>query len=217
METAILILNILILLGLGVVTLFVKSFFPFYIGEKGKNLATKEDISVITEKIESVKSEYARELERAKSHFQIESSLKQAFQSQSLKALEAINQLLVDITKYCWREIANRSGNEHYVWDSVDDSLEHWNFHYFAVAIDKAILENSLYLTGSAETQLKELSSQIGLLSGMELSLMSSNPLPEVVNTASGGYSLALEAVEKCRMALMSELGLASENERIEC
>jgi hypothetical protein len=34
---------------------FIKSYFPSYLAEKGKNLATKEDIREITEKIEGVK------------------------------------------------------------------------------------------------------------------------------------------------------------------
>jgi hypothetical protein len=37
-----------------------------YLGEKGKNLATKEDISAITQKIESVKEFYSKSLESYK-------------------------------------------------------------------------------------------------------------------------------------------------------
>lgn len=39
-----------------VLGLLIKSFFPSYIKKKGENLATKEDIEHITEKIESVRS-----------------------------------------------------------------------------------------------------------------------------------------------------------------
>ena len=49
-----------------VLGLFVKSFFPTYFRKKGENLATKEDISEITDKIESVKNDYANQLESAK-------------------------------------------------------------------------------------------------------------------------------------------------------
>ena len=44
-----------------VVSLLLNKFLPAYFSEKGKNLATKEDISQITEKIESVKSIYSNE------------------------------------------------------------------------------------------------------------------------------------------------------------
>ncbi len=50
MDTAILILQVLILLGLGAASLLFKSFVPKYLEEKGKNLATKQDVEDITEK-----------------------------------------------------------------------------------------------------------------------------------------------------------------------
>lgn len=42
------------------------SFLPKYYSKKGENLATKEDISEITDKIESVKHEYSNNLESVK-------------------------------------------------------------------------------------------------------------------------------------------------------
>ena len=42
-------------------SLLLNKFLPAYFSEKGKNLATKEDISQITDKIESVKSIYNNE------------------------------------------------------------------------------------------------------------------------------------------------------------
>jgi len=43
--------------------LYIKSLLPSYMKEKGKNIATKEDISDITSKIEEVKLAYIREAE----------------------------------------------------------------------------------------------------------------------------------------------------------
>lgn len=56
MEIAILILQIVLMLGLVLVSLFSKSYFPKYLEEKGKNTATKEDIEEITLKVEKVKA-----------------------------------------------------------------------------------------------------------------------------------------------------------------
>ncbi len=42
-------------------------YFASYIKEKGKNLATKEDVDEITDKIESVKTTYAQKIEGLKS------------------------------------------------------------------------------------------------------------------------------------------------------
>jgi hypothetical protein len=44
----------------------LKFLLPGYLGEKGKNLATKEDIEHITDKIEAVKTQYALLVEAAK-------------------------------------------------------------------------------------------------------------------------------------------------------
>jgi hypothetical protein len=48
----------------GIVFYLLKSFIPSYISEKGKNLATREDIAKITNEIEGVKSQYAILLQR---------------------------------------------------------------------------------------------------------------------------------------------------------
>jgi hypothetical protein len=52
------IVQIIILIAGG---FFLKSYLPTYLAEKGKNLATKEDIKDITEKIEAVRSQYAKQ------------------------------------------------------------------------------------------------------------------------------------------------------------
>ena len=54
METIILIVQLLTLLVIGYL---LKSYLPGYFQEKGKNLATKEDVGEITLKIEGVKAE----------------------------------------------------------------------------------------------------------------------------------------------------------------
>lgn len=204
-ETVLQFLTLLAVLALG---FLLKDFFPSYTKEKGKNLATKEDIEAITEKIESIKADYAKSLEAVKAKIQLESALKGAYQQKCLEAISAINDLLVEITLYCWREIAERSPNEHYVWSNVDQLDENRHFHYYRVAIDKAALVHGMYLTQTARDALHELSNRIGLLSSMELSLRSNDPHPAVEDSAESGYSSCLEAVENCRETLIAELGL---------
>jgi hypothetical protein len=46
--------------------LVLRSYLPAYFGEKGKNLATREDIEEITGKIESIKHDFATALEKSK-------------------------------------------------------------------------------------------------------------------------------------------------------
>ena len=47
--------------------LLVKSYLPKYFEEKGKNLATKEDIGAITDEVEKVKTQYSKDIEILKS------------------------------------------------------------------------------------------------------------------------------------------------------
>lgn len=54
-------------MGMGAFVFLAKHYLPSYVREKGKNLATRADIEEIRDKIESVKTEYAKDLERLKS------------------------------------------------------------------------------------------------------------------------------------------------------
>jgi hypothetical protein len=55
----------------GIVFLLLKHHLPSYLAEKGKNLATKEDISEITDKVERVRSQYSVLLEELKAKHQL--------------------------------------------------------------------------------------------------------------------------------------------------
>ncbi|XSS65203.1 hypothetical protein ACP9OK_09570 [Pseudomonas sp. B11] len=64
---AYLVADVVLFISIFIVGLLIKTYLPGYIGEKSKNLATKEDIAGITDKIEQVKADYARQLELYKS------------------------------------------------------------------------------------------------------------------------------------------------------
>jgi hypothetical protein len=68
-----------------VMVTFGAAYLAFYIREKGKNLATREDIHEITDKIESVKIEYAKELEVRKAEY---SAQLKYFESQLSRRLQ---------------------------------------------------------------------------------------------------------------------------------
>ena len=54
-----------------VAAFLLKWFMPAYLGEKGRNLATKEDVAEITEEIEGVKLQFASVLEDRKAAHQM--------------------------------------------------------------------------------------------------------------------------------------------------
>jgi hypothetical protein len=71
MQITLFIMQILILLSLVIISLFLKGHLPACMKKKGENLATKEDIGIITDKIESIRSIYLSELEKIKSTLKI--------------------------------------------------------------------------------------------------------------------------------------------------
>ena len=60
-----------LILVFSVIIALISTFIFQYLKDKGKNLATKEDISEITEKVEGVKVGYAKVLEEVKSNNQL--------------------------------------------------------------------------------------------------------------------------------------------------
>jgi hypothetical protein len=59
------------LFAVGVFLLVIKYYFPTYFAEKGKNLATKEDVASITREVESVRHEYSALLEELRARHQL--------------------------------------------------------------------------------------------------------------------------------------------------
>ena len=55
--------------------LFLKNYLPTYFQEKGKNLATREDVEEITDKVEAIKSQYIHTLEEFRVQLQEQSEL----------------------------------------------------------------------------------------------------------------------------------------------
>jgi hypothetical protein len=71
LPTVTVILQVAILIGFVVLALILKSFIPSYLTEKGRNLATKEDIAEITRMIEGAKVEYLIQLENTRAELRV--------------------------------------------------------------------------------------------------------------------------------------------------
>lgn len=66
MELIALILSIASMVGLVAASLFLRTHLPSYLAEKGKNLASKEDLANLTEIVEGIKALHLADLERVK-------------------------------------------------------------------------------------------------------------------------------------------------------
>ena len=71
-STALLVLEVVEVFAIGGLTaaaLLLKQTLPSYLAEKGKNLATREDIEVITQKVEAVRAAVGKELHQFTTQF----------------------------------------------------------------------------------------------------------------------------------------------------
>ncbi|MFA7380040.1 MAG: hypothetical protein WC150_06225 [Bacteroidia bacterium] len=91
-----LIFDLFILIGLGVIYLTAKNLLPSYFSEKGKNIATKEDIEEITSLVESVKHSFTIETEKIKSNLQILAGLKGSFITEEINSIISFNETYFD-------------------------------------------------------------------------------------------------------------------------
>ncbi|MBK7846967.1 MAG: hypothetical protein IPJ73_06385 [Zoogloea sp.] len=77
--------------------LILGNFLPKYFSKKGENLATKEDISEITDKIESVKHDYANDLESVKAELSAKLNTHGFRYENEYNILSELTGLLVDV------------------------------------------------------------------------------------------------------------------------
>jgi len=81
--------------------LLVGQYLPGYFREKGKNLATKEDIAGITRKIEAVRSSYGSEIERLRADLRVQAHERETrfarFHDRRLEAIEGLHHRLVAV------------------------------------------------------------------------------------------------------------------------
>ena len=105
------------ILGAGIVYFLLKSFLPSYLSEKGKNLATKEDIASITDKVESVKTDYAKVIEELRSNNQLklaeierEKNIKREVYLQAVEALTRTQNVIASLSNLNFNEQQITSG-----------------------------------------------------------------------------------------------------------
>jgi len=88
------------LIFIGVLVLLAKSFFPAYFGKKGENLATKEDIEEITQKIEAMKAAVGSKLYIHQTRYQNEFTILQDLSEKLVELRDAALCLRPTIDSY---------------------------------------------------------------------------------------------------------------------
>ncbi|MDI5950272.1 hypothetical protein [Flavobacterium yafengii] len=86
--------TIILLIAFLILYFLIKNMLPSYFGEKGKNLATKQDITDITEKVESVKQIFTAQNEKLKFNLQFLTSSQLGLYQEERNAIIDYNQKL---------------------------------------------------------------------------------------------------------------------------
>ena len=85
-------LPFLILFGLVIIYFTIKNLLPSYFSEKGKNIATQQDITKITELVEEVKMTFTTETEKLKSNLQVLTNMQVSLFSEERAAIIDYNE-----------------------------------------------------------------------------------------------------------------------------
>lgn len=136
------------LLGAIVISVLI-AYFISYFKEKGKNLATKEDIQEITNKVESVKQEYKKEFDliqkKNEANFSELKNIKDRYNS---KQFEIYNNL--------WTSLIELKFSADTLWDEANrKNLK--DFSKKVAEAQKSIETNSLLLEDTDYGELNEL------------------------------------------------------------
>lgn len=84
--------SLLIIVGLFILYFLIKNLLPSYFSEKGKNLATKEDITDITRLVEGVKQTFTTETEHLKANLQMLTNLQVGLASEERNSIIDYNE-----------------------------------------------------------------------------------------------------------------------------
>jgi hypothetical protein len=118
---------------LGVIVLSaVGGFCGSYLRKKAQNIATKEDISDITDKIEEIKAQYNKQLELYKASLQLNSQLKTAALDLRLQKHQEAYTL--------WRNLLFNLRKEEDLYKAIEDCQKFWenNCLYLTEEVRKA-------------------------------------------------------------------------------
>jgi hypothetical protein len=84
-----------ILLGMTLSALYLRHFLATYLAEKGKNLATREDVAEVTHQVEAVRMQYQTDLERIRADLSRRAEVNKSVYDAEFEAYRQIWDLLI--------------------------------------------------------------------------------------------------------------------------
>jgi len=210
MDVILVVLQVLVLLGIGSILLFRIYLFS-YSSEKGKNLATKEDVEEITRKVEDIKSGYVAEIERLKVDLSVLSRKHNILLDEKVRVFKKLQKRLVDFKKYCEAALG-----------SYDERGEfHPNLVVLSKDIDKASLrhitalheieqEDFIFLSKKSRSLLSDLHGNCSMMCSMEIAIFGEDNDSEMARSTIPVYESAMSNIDSCLQSLYEELEFPS-------
>lgn len=215
MENINFVLNILLLILIGLMGLLWKKTLSEYLREKGKNLATKEDIGEITKKVEEIKSNYLIELEKIKMDLSFLSKKHTMLFDEKIIVFKKLQKRLVNFKKYCIAMIG----------EVGDVSEFHPNLQVLSADIDKSALphitalyeikqEDFIFLSEKSKELLSSLLNSLSMMPSMEIHILRDNNDSEIQKNFTEVYLNAIEKIDECLIGLFNELEFPNQNDK---
>jgi len=203
-------LQILVLIGIGCIFLLRKFLFS-YSSEKGKNLATKEDIEEITRKVEDVKSGYIAEIERLKVDLSVLSRKHSILLDEKIRVFKKLQKRLVDFKKYCEAALGsyNERGEFHPNLEVLSENIDKASLKHIT-ALHEIEQEDFIFLSKKSRSILSELHNSCSIMCSMELAVFGEEYSSEMARSTIPVYKSAIRNIDKCLQSLYEELEFPS-------
>jgi hypothetical protein len=178
-----------------------------YMNEKGRNLATREDVAEITRLAEAVKIGYVGEIERLKAELALLSRKHGILFDEKVRVFKLLQARLVAFKKFCEASAGAYSsrGEFHPHLDSLDPSIDKASLRHLTV-LHELEQEHFIFLSGESRRALGELRRGCAIMCSMELAILDNAGDASIVGNAAEVYDSAIERIDRCLESLYTEL-----------
>jgi hypothetical protein len=207
-------LQVFTLIGIGCIFLFRKFLFS-YSSEKGKNLATKEDIEEITRKVEDVKVGYVAEIERLKMDLSILSRKHNILLDEKVRVFKKLQKRLVEFKKYCEAALGSydKRGEFHPNLEVLSEEIDKASLQHIT-ALHEIEQEDFIFLTEKSRNLLSELHNNCSMMCSMEIAIFGNEEDYEIIQSTIPIYKSAMSNIDKCLQSLYEELEFPSNEKK---
>lgn len=204
-------LQVITLVVIGCLFLF-KNYLFSYSNEKGKNLATKEDIEEITKKVEGIKNEYISEVEQLKAKLVLFSRKNNILFDEKVRVFKELQKALVSFKRYCEAALGtyDTRGEFHPTLESLDEADKKSALMHIH-ALHQIQLEDFIFLSEASNLALDELYEMCQIMPSMELHLIANEDDRNLADSTIPVYESAITNINQCLQSLYDELEFPTE------